>query len=105
MSQACRSLLVTGCHFKRAFSNPRLISLSFDAVDSLIMTGCSIEPMGPCLKIGSGVRQAAITGNAFQPSPYERIQDERGKDAEIIIQDNAGMEPTAKEKRRGLGGG
>lgn len=90
-----RSVLLTGCTVRRAFSRADVFSQRVEAVDSLAITGCHYEAMGPCLQLGAGVRQAAITGNVFEPSPYTLIDNAAAATAEIVISGNAGLAPAA----------
>jgi hypothetical protein len=102
-AQACHNLLLTGCRIGRAFANPPIPFLDLQAVDSFTMTGCVVTPFSPVLSIGKAVKQAAITGNVFENSPYERIfKDERAKDADIVIANNSGMKPTPKQDAAGV---
>lgn len=90
---SCKSLLVTGCRFSRAFADPKITSANLDRIESVTLNGCLFEPYGPCIRIGKGVKLANISGNIFQPSPYQRIKNEAAKTAEIIISKNTGMKP------------
>lgn len=96
--RACHNLLLTGCRIGRAVENPTTPFIDLQAVDSFTMTGCVVTNFSPVLSIGSGVKQAAIVGNVFENSPYERIlKDERAKDADIVIANNSGMKPTPRK--------
>jgi hypothetical protein len=88
LSEACRSLIVTGCRFDRAFDNPDVIFADFRSVKALTFIGNQFSPYGPGVRIGPGVKQGIISGNIFEPSPYRHIMDERGDKSEIIIKDN-----------------
>lgn len=97
-AKACHNLLLTGCRIGRAVEHPTTPFIDLQAVDSFTMTGCVVTPFSPVLSIGKGVKQAAITGNVFENSPYERIfKDERAKDADIVIANNSGIKPTPKK--------
>jgi len=104
-AQACRHLLLTGCRIGRAFANPQQPFIDLQAVDCFTMSGCVIAPLGPVFSLGKGLKQAAITGNVFENSQYERfLKDERAKDADIVVANNSGMKPTPKHEPAGAEG-
>lgn len=98
---AMHHLLITGCRIGRAYVNPGVPYFDLHAVNSLTMSSCVVGEFSPLFNIGEGVKRAAITGNVFDASPFERIvSDNRAEDAEIIMSDNAGMKPTPAETKR-----
>lgn len=101
-AKACHNLLLTGCRIGRAVENPGTPYIDLQAVDSFTMTGCVVTNFSPVFSLGKGIKQAAITGNVFENSPYERFfKDERSKEADIVIANNSGMKPTPKQSADG----
>lgn len=92
MIKRAKSVIVNGCKIRRAFANPDLVSAKFGKVGMLTLSGCHFAAFGPCIELGSGVKQAVIVNNIFEPSEFDRIRNKTGKDAEVHIAGNVGME-------------
>ncbi len=94
-ANACHHLLLTGCRIGRAVENPTQPYINLQAVDSFTMNGCVVSQLSPVFSLGNKLKQAAIVGNVFERSPYERFfVDDRSADADIVISNNSGMTPT-----------
>lgn len=95
----CGTLMINGCRFARAYLNAETPYVDVKSANVFLVNGSTITPNGPGFVIGSGLKQASITGNVFEPSTLARIlKDERSPNAEITIANNTGMTPLAAKK-------
>ncbi|MFQ6096633.1 MAG: glycosyl hydrolase family 28-related protein [Armatimonadota bacterium] len=84
----CRSLLVTGCRFGRAFENPDAFMADIGACDSVSIVGCHFDPRGKGIRLSDRVKRAVVVGNIFEPSAFARIVSEMPQTAPAQIGNN-----------------
>ena len=86
---SCANTVISGCYLLRPmkrFTNPAVLLRG----GKVVLGSNVIESHGPGVVVESGVRSAAITGNAIEiPDGQPAIIDHRGAKSAIVIESNA----------------
>lgn len=85
----CTSLTLTGCNMgKSADSWPTVPAAKLEGGKSVLISGSTFDAFGPGIVIGPKMDNFSITGNVFQPSPFETITDNSSQTASKVIANN-----------------
>ena len=84
----CRSLLVSGCYFKKAFQNPGVFAITLTGGRQISINGCAFDGNGPGISITGETDSVIITGNLFASEEFPKIVDELPADRQKVITGN-----------------
>jgi len=95
----CTSLTVTGCTIGKSGPNwPTVPAARLEGGKSILISGCTFDAFGPGIVVGKGMSCFSITGNVFQPSPFEALTDNSGPSATKVIANNLSKKTTPQDK-------
>lgn len=85
----CTSLTVTGCTIGKSGPNwPTVPAAKLEGGKSVLISGCTFDAFGPGVVVGKTMDYFSITGNVFQPSPFETLTDNSDPSAAKVIANN-----------------
>lgn len=84
----CRSLLISGCYFKKAFDNPDIFAVNLKGGRQISINGCAFDPHGPGISITGETDSIIITGNLFASDDFPKVVDETPDDRKKTISGN-----------------
>jgi hypothetical protein len=84
----CRSLLVSGCYFKKAFENADVFAITLKGGRQISVNGCAFDANGPGISITGDTDGVIITGNQFAADKFPTIVDETPADRRKVIAAN-----------------
>jgi len=84
----CRSLLVSGCYFKKAFENPDVFAITLTGGRHISINGCAFDANGPGISMTGETDSVIITGNLFASDKFPKIVDETPADRRKVIDSN-----------------
>lgn len=85
----CTSVTVTGCTIGKSGPNwPTVPAAKLEGGKSVLISGCTFDAFGPGIVVGKNMDFFSITGNVFQPSPFETLTDKSGPSATKMVANN-----------------
>ena len=88
VADRCRSLLVNGCHFQKAFENPDVFAVTLTGGRGITISGCAFDANGPGISITGKTDRVIIMGNQFDTDKFPQIVDKTPADRRKVIDSN-----------------
>lgn len=101
----CNSLTLTGCTLGKAGDSwPTVPGAKLEGGKSVLVSNCTFDENGPGMLIGPKMEFFSVTGNVFQPSPFEAITDNSAATATKVIANNLSKKVERKAAAARLSG-
>jgi hypothetical protein len=84
----CGSVMLSACHFQKAFENAKAHGVYITGGRNIIVTGCTFDAFGPGVYLGGKADKVTVSSNIFESEKFAHVDDKLPKTAKRVLLGN-----------------